>query len=139
MKNDSDLTVSDDDLIDLAREAMDNAYAPYSNFLVGAAALTDTGHIFTGVNVENASYGLTVCAERTAVVKAVSEGHREIVKIAIVSSSGEITYPCGACRQVLNEFAGDGMTIVLADKKGVIERVSLETLLPHSFGRQALL
>lgn len=132
-----DQLVTDDDLVQTARDAMDNAYAPYSKFRVGAAVLTRGGVIYTGVNVENASYGLTVCAERVAVFKAVSEGRRDITRIAVVSSSGERTYPCGACRQVLNEFGKD-MRVVLGDKEGKTISVPLSDLLPHSFGRESL-
>ncbi|VAX18487.1 Cytidine deaminase [hydrothermal vent metagenome] len=85
------------------------------------------------MNVENASYGLTICAERVAIFKAVSEGHTKIEKIAIVSSSGEFTYPCGACRQVLNEFAGSA-TVILANNRGDIKTTTVKELLPHSFG-----
>lgn len=132
-----DQLVTDDDLVQTAQEAMEKAYAPYSRFHVGAALVTSGGHIFTGVNVENASYGLTVCAERVAVFKAVSEGYRDITRIAIVSSSGEQTYPCGACRQVLNEFGKD-MRVVVADADGDVVNLPLTELLPHSFGRESL-
>jgi cytidine deaminase len=132
-----DQMVTDDDLVHTARDAMDNAYAPYSKFRVGAAVLTRGGVIYTGVNVENASYGLTVCAERVAVFKSVSEGGRDITRVAIVSSSGEHTYPCGACRQVLNEFGKD-MKVVLGDKGGNTIIVPLSDLLPHSFGRDSM-
>lgn len=134
-EREEELEIPDEDLVGLAREAMESAYAPYSKFMVGAAAAADTGRIFTGVNVENASYGLTVCAERVAVLKAVSEGERRIVKIAVVSSSGEITYPCGACRQTLREFSKDAV-IVLAGASGGMERHTLSKLLPHSFNRE---
>jgi len=129
--------VTDDDLVQTARDAMDNAYAPYSKFRVGAAVLTRGGVIYTGVNVENASYGLTMCAERVAVFKSVSEGGRDITRVAIVSSSGERTYPCGACRQALNEFGKD-MKVVLGDARGNTISVPLSDLLPHSFGRESL-
>jgi cytidine deaminase len=132
-----DQLMTDDDLIQAARDAMDNAYAPYSRFHVGSAVLTRGGVIFTGVNVENASYGLTVCAERVAVFKAVSEGRQDITRVAIVSSSGKHTYPCGACRQVLNEFGKD-IKIVLGDARGNTISVPLSGLLPHSFGRESL-
>lgn len=132
-----DQLVTDDDLVQAARSAMDNAYAPYSRFRVGAAVLTRGGVIYTGTNVENASYGLTICAERVAVFKSVSEGGQDITRMAIVSSSGEHTYPCGACRQVLNEF-GKEMKVVLGDKGGKTISVPLSDLLPHSFGRESL-
>ncbi len=135
--NNDEMEVPDEDLVELAAQAMDEAYAPYSNFKVGAALVTDSSDIFTGANVENASYGLTICAERVAVFKAVSEGHKKITKIAIVSSSGEFTYPCGACRQVLNEF-GDNTVVITANNSGEITRMTLIDLLPHSFGGEAL-
>ncbi len=97
--------MSDEALIKLAYRAMDNAYAPYSKFKVGAALLTIGGKVYTGCNIECASYGATNCAERTAVFKAVSDGIKEFEAIAIVSSSGDLTPPCGICRQVLSEFA----------------------------------
>ncbi len=128
-----ELEISNNDLVELAVEAMENAYAPYSNFSVGSALATDSHYIFTGANIENASYGLTVCAERVAIFKAVSEGHTKIEKIAIVSSSGEFTYPCGACRQVLNEFAGSA-TVILGNNRGEIKTTTVKELLPHSFG-----
>ena len=131
------MDIPDEELLKIARDAMEKAYAPYSRFYVGAAIATDTGHIFTGTNVENASYGLTVCAERVAVFKAVSEGHNRIVRAAIVSSSGEITYPCGACRQVFNEFSAD-MSVVMGDKNGKVEKTPLAELLPNSFGPESL-
>ena len=103
------------DLIDKAHEAMKNAYSPYSGFKVGAAILTKDGKIFTGCNVENASYGATICAERCAATKAVSEGSNEFTAIAIVSSSDKFTYPCGICRQFLSEFFEENGTLILWD------------------------
>ncbi len=132
--NEDNIEIPDKDLVELAIEAMENGYAPYSKFKVGAALVTKDYYVFTGVNVENASYGLSVCAERVAVLKAVSEGHTSISKMAIVSSSGEKTFPCGACRQVLHEFS-DGMQIIVAEGNGVVTKKMLEELLPHSFGR----
>ena len=103
-------------LVEEAYAAMKHAYAPYSHFRVGAALLTKEGKIFTGCNIENASYGATNCAERTAVFKAVSEGYTQIERIAIVSSSHQKTPPCGICRQVLAEFMTENAQILLADK-----------------------
>ncbi len=117
-------------LIEVARRAMENAYAPYSGLKVGAAVLTKDGKIFTGVNIENASFGLTVCAERVAIFKAVSEGYRDFVAIAITSSRGKIL-PCGACRQVMAEFSDD-LKIVLGDENEV-EIYPLSELFPASF------
>ena len=119
-------------LIDMAYQAMEHAYAPYSHFKVGAALVTENGEIFTGCNIENASYGATNCAERTAIFKAVSEGHVKLCRIAIVSSSGEKTPPCGICRQVMAEFMQEDAVIVLADKSGIYE-YSLKELLPDAF------
>ena len=119
-------------LIEFAIEAMENAYAPYSDFKVGAALLSKNGKIYTGCNVENASFGATNCAERTAVFKAVSEGEREFEKIAIVSSSGDFTYPCGICRQVLAEFMKDG-TIVLYSASDGIKEIEIKELIPYAF------
>ena len=120
-------------LLDKAKEVMNNAYAPYSNFKVGAAILTESGDVYTGCNIENASYGATICAERTAAVKAVSEGHRRFLKIAIVSMEGTYTYPCGMCRQFISEFmAEDGMVIVEDSTEGIKE-IAFKELLPLSF------
>src|SRR5438477_13155716 len=102
------------DLIAAARAARLNAHAPFSRFLVGAALETKAGRIVTGCNIENATYGLTICAERVALFKAISEGEREFTRIAIVADTAEPTPPCGACRQVLWEFGG-ALEVVLAD------------------------
>ncbi len=125
------MDISNQELIKMARDAMKNAYAPYSGFSVGAALLTESGKVYTGCNVENSSYGLTICAERVAVFKAVSEGEHQFLKIAIVSSSNELTFPCGACRQVLYEFADD-MEIILENKEGIYV-TRLKDLLPKGF------
>ena len=119
-------------LAEEAYAAMKYAYAPYSHFRVGAALLTKEWKIFTGCNIENASYGATNCAERTAVFKAVSEGYTQIERIAIVSSSHQKTPPCGICRQVLAEFMTGNAQILLADKDG-IESYTIKDLLPESF------
>jgi cytidine deaminase len=113
-----------------------NAYAPYSHYAVGAAVLTEDDQLFTGVNVENASYGLTNCAERTAVFKMVSEGGRRIVAAAVCTKNGGP--PCGACRQVLSEFAGD-IPIWLSDAQGNIRETTLYTLLPDHFTQNYLI
>ncbi len=121
-------------LIKIAYDAMENAYAPYSKYKVGAALLAKNGEIYTGCNIECASYGATNCAERTALFKAVSEGVREFTAIAIVSSSRDLTPPCGICRQVLYEFAPD-LEIILVDKSKPDKIVSyvLKDLLPIQF------
>jgi cytidine deaminase len=124
--------MNDKELIEDAKKAQENAYAPYSNFMVGAALLSADGRVFTGVNVENASYGLTICAERTAVFKAVSDGAEKFAKIAIVSSSSPPAAPCGACRQVLNEFSPN-LQVICANHKNEIKRFELSQLLPESF------
>ncbi|OQX56957.1 MAG: cytidine deaminase [Thermotoga sp. 4484_232] len=119
------------ELIERARKARENAYAPYSKFKVGAAILTEDGEVYTGVNVENASFGLTVCAERVALFKAVSDGKRSFKAIAVVADSEEPVPPCGACRQVLSEF-GD-MKVIMANLKGDVKIARLRDLLPDSF------
>ena len=124
--------MTDEKLVALAKEAMEYAYSPYSNFKVGAALLAKDGRVFTGCNVENASYGATNCAERTAIFKAVSEGCREFDAIAIVASSGDYASPCGICRQVLAEFMPDGKVILDSNEKGMVTYLVRE-LLPCSF------
>lgn len=124
-------------LIELAATAARHAYAPYSKFNVGAAALTASGEIYAGCNVENASYGLTICAERTAVCAAIAAGYKEIVAVAVVTRGGAA--PCGACRQVLSEF-GPAMDVILvdADDPSRVRTTTLDKLLPDSFGGAAL-
>ena len=124
-------------LIKLATEARENAYAPYSNFKVGAALVASNGRVFTGCNVENATYGLSVCAERVALWKAVSEGEREFVAVAVVSASEHPAFPCGACRQLLWEFCGD-IEVIIANLRGVRESHHLSQLFPHPFDRTFL-
>ncbi len=117
-------------LISAAKRTMKNAYAPYSNFCVGAALMTSSGKIYTGCNIENASFGLTVCAERVALFKALSEGERRFKAIAIVASKNP-AYPCGACRQALYEFAKNLKVIII--KNGRIKKIKLNNLLPRGF------
>ncbi|HNW91551.1 MAG TPA: cytidine deaminase [bacterium] len=124
-------------LIAAAAKARKNAYAPYSKFKVGAAVLSKKGKVFGGCNVENASYGLTCCAERTAIFKAVSEGHNQLTAIAIVFDDKALGSPCGACRQVIREF-GIGMQVVLANLKGGYKIMTIDELLPLSFGPESL-
>jgi cytidine deaminase len=124
--------MTDVELIEIARQAQKNAYAPYSNFKVGAALLSSQGKIFTGVNVENGSYGLTICAERTAIAKAVSEGHLKFSRIVVYSNCSPPATPCGACRQVLNEFSPD-MQVICVNNQNEINRFDLSHLLPESF------
>jgi len=119
-------------LIDEAKNAQKRAYAPYSEYFVGAAVLTKSGKIYSGCNIENASYGLGNCAERTAVFKAVSEGERDIEAIAVVTRDGGCS--CGACRQVLNEFNPEMLVLIAANEKDLYQIFTLDTLLPHDFG-----
>ena len=125
MKNDSEL-------MDMAKEAMKSAYAPYSHFSVGAAVETDDGEVYCGCNIENSSYGATICAERTAISKAVSEGYRRITRIAICDSNNSFAWPCGICRQVMNEFAVEDFYVILEDN-GKLSNFFLKELLPNSF------
>jgi cytidine deaminase len=122
-------------LLRSALAASRKSYSPYSKFPVGAALMADGGKVFTGCNVENASYGLTICAERVAIMKAVSEGRRKFKALAVVGGRNKAVPPCGACLQVLAEFCGPDFPIFLAPlkKPDKIEVVSLETLLPHVF------
>ena len=126
-----------EELIALAKEAMTRAYAPYSGFKVGAALLCKDGSVFQGCNIENAAFSPTVCAERTAIFKAVSEGKREFAAIAVCGGKdGVITGlfpPCGVCRQVMAEFCGADFPVYLADANGVWEKKTLAELLPLSF------
>jgi cytidine deaminase len=124
------------DLIHVAQQYREKAYAPYSGFTVGAALETASGEIFGGANVENASYGLAICAERSAVVSAVSAGHRNFRAIAIAGPDATTTVPCGACRQFLNEF-NPQLPVTYTTPDGVA-RTTLDKLLPHSFGPQNL-
>lgn len=119
-------------LVQAALSARDRAYAPYSGFRVGAALITGGGKIYTGCNIENASYGLACCAERVALFKAVSEGERDIRAVAVASDSREYCSPCGACRQVLAEFGG-GIKVYMCDRDGNYRVRTVAELLPDSF------
>jgi cytidine deaminase len=121
-----------DPLITAAIRARENARADFSKFKVGAAVQDDTGRIHTGCNVENATYGLTVCAERVAIFKAISEGARRFTRVAVVADTDNLTPPCGACRQILWEFCGD-IEIVLSNLAGKTETLRLGTLFPRAF------
>ncbi|MBI5476283.1 MAG: cytidine deaminase [Ignavibacteriales bacterium] len=121
-------------LVQKAVATQKNSYAPYSKLKVGAALLTTTGKIFTGCNIENSSYSLTICAERTAIFKAISEGHKKFKAIAVTSDKLDFIPPCGACRQVLMDLAGD-IDVVLVDKKGNQKITKLSFLLPDSFNK----
>lgn len=122
-------------LVEMAQSARDRAYAPYSNYQVGAALLTESGEIFTGCNVENAVYPTTCCAERVAIFKAVSEGHRRFRAIAVATEDGGS--PCGVCRQVMREFAPE-MIVFIADAENGLRQTSVAELLPDSFGPENL-
>jgi cytidine deaminase len=124
-------------LVEAALAARERAHAPFSNFKVGAALETATGDIITGCNVENATYGLTMCAERVAIFKAISDGHREFARVAVVADTAAPTPPCGACRQLLWEFCGD-VEVVLANLEGVTGRTRLAALLPLPFDARLL-
>ena len=122
------------ELVDLAFTMLERSYVPYSGFPVGAALLCSDGSVFTGCNVENAAYGSTICAERTAVVKAVSEGHRDDwVMLAVVGNSSDYCWPCGACRQMLYEFAPN-LRVLAVRGDGTYEQATLSDLLPRGFG-----
>ena len=123
------------DLLKRAIEAREYAYAPYSNYRVGAALLTQSGKIYTGCNIENAAYSPSNCAERTAIFKAVSEGERDFQAIAVVTINGGT--PCGVCRQVIREFAPD-LIVIIGNLKGEYQVLALPDLLPQSFGPENL-
>src|SRR5215207_2990677 len=128
---------SDNELIEAATEVRENAYAPFSEFRVGAALETDDGEVITRCNVESASYGLTVCAERVAIWKAISQGKRKIKHIAVVADTEELTPPCGVCRQIIWEFGGD-IPVILANLNGKTEIVQMKDLLPRAFDTKFL-
>ena len=121
-------------LVEAATAARERAYAPYSGFHVGAALLGESGRVYQGCNVENVSYGLTSCAERNAIFRAVAEGERRFTAVAVVTGAPTPTSPCGACRQVLMEFAAGGdMEVLMANLAGAQHRMPLSALLPESF------
>jgi cytidine deaminase len=121
-----------DSLISAAKSARANAHAPFSKFKVGAALRTSSGKIFGGCNVENATYGLTVCAERVAIFKAISEGERKFDAIAVVTDTDALTPPCGACRQLIWEFCGD-VPVVMSNLQGKVEELRMSQLFPKPF------
>ena len=128
---------SDKELIDAATAVRENSYAPFSEFRVGAAIETEDGEVIAGCNVESASYGLTVCAERVAIWKAISQGKRKIKHLAVVADTEELTPPCGVCRQIIWEFGGD-IPVTLANLKGKTEVVQMSDLLPRAFDTKFL-
>lgn len=126
-----------EELCRAAQAMLERSYAPYSHFRVGAALECRDGTVFTGCNVENAAYSPSLCAERVAVGKAVSEGHRDFVRIAIAADTDRFTSPCGVCRQVLWEFA-PGLEVLLTNRRGEIQELTLRQLLPYSFDSTAM-
>ena len=129
--------MTDRQLVSLAMDMQQRSYVPYSHFPVGAALLCCDGTVFTGCNVENAAYGSTICAERTALVKAVSEGYTDFSAIAIAGHGEDYCWPCGACRQMLYEFAPN-LKILVSRRDGQITSATLSELLPHGFGAKSL-
>lgn len=131
------MKIDQEKLIETARDARENAFAPYSKFQVGAAVLTKDGEIFTGCNVESATYGLTVCAERVAIWKAVSENEKDFSQITVVADTLKLTPPCGACRQIIWEFCGD-IPVTMANLQGDVETIQMSELLPRAFDAEFL-
>ena len=129
--------MSDERLFQIACDVMAAAYAPYSGFRVGACVLASDGRVFGGCNVENASYGASICAERAAIVRAASEGAREFLAIAVAAERAA-AWPCGVCRQVMNEFAGPEMRVIVGKAGDPFEAVPFTELLPHAFGPRDL-
>lgn len=124
--------MTDKELLDKAKAAKEGAYAPYSRFRVGAALVCKNGRVYTGANVENASYSVTCCAERVALFKAVTDGEREFAAIAVTSDSVDHTYPCGVCRQALYEFSPD-LEVLSSNTDLNYKKTTLDKLLPHAF------
>ena len=130
--------MTDRELVEKAFEMLEKAYVPYSGFPVGAALLVEDGTVFTGCNIENAAYGSTICAERTALVKAVSEGHRDDwMRLAVVGNSADYCWPCGSCRQMLYEFCPE-LEVLVANGEHEFVKLKLAELLPHGFGPKSL-
>ena len=129
--------MTDQELVELAFTMLERSYVPYSGFPVGAAIECADGSVYTGCNVENAAYGSSICAERTALVKAVSEGHRDFVRIAIAGKSEDYCVPCGSCRQVMMEFAPD-LEVICLNSKGESKQFALKELLPYGFDQSWL-
>ncbi|MFH5811525.1 cytidine deaminase [Companilactobacillus sp. FL22-1] len=127
------MEITEKQLFEVAHQAMQHAYAPYSHYTVGAAILCDDGKIYSGINVENASYGLTNCAERTAIFKAISEGATHVSKILIVNGTNELSKPCGACRQVMSEFMGPEDTVYLTNNSNEYREYIFKEILPLAF------
>lgn len=131
------MKITEKELIDAATDVRERAYAPYSNFRVGAAVETEDGEIYTGCNVESSSYGLTVCAERVAIWKGISEGEKKFARIAVVVDTEDLTPPCGVCRQIIWEFCGD-VPVILSNLHGKTETIQISELLPRAFDSKFL-
>lgn len=129
---------AEENWIQTAIEALDKAYVPYSHFPVGACLVTKEGHIYQGLNIENASYGLSNCAERTAIFKAISEGEREFQHLVVAGHTPEPIAPCGACRQVIAEFCQADMPVTLVGDDGITKETTVGELLPYSFTNKDL-
>ena len=130
--------INKEQLVRAAIQARQSSYAPYSGFAVGAALLLQNGIVICGCNIENASYGLTICAVRTAIFKAISEGKRDFVALAVAAGENTPTSPCGACRQVISEFFPKGAPIYYANVKGEFIETTVSSLLPGAFSREDL-
>lgn len=130
--------MTNEELVEFARETREKAHAPYSNFKVGAALESADGRIFTGCNVENSSYGLSMCAERVAIFKAISEGYRDFTRIAVIADTHTPVRPCGACRQVISDLFQKDTEVILANLHGDIEVAKISELLPAPFDRSFL-
>lgn len=126
------------ELLQIAIKAKENSYSPYSKFRVGAALLCKNDKVYSGTNVENASFGATVCAERIAVFKAISEGEKGFEKIAISVDSENLGYPCGMCLQVMTEFCDDNFKVIISNRQGEYKEVKLKELLPNAFRKKEL-
>ena len=120
-------------LLEAAQKVKENAYAPYSHFHVGAALITDTGKIYPGCNVENTSYGLTICAERNAIFRMIGDGERRIAEILVIGDTEEFLPPCGACRQVITEFSTNDTVVYLCNKHGQWEKTTIGELMTYTF------
>ena len=120
-------------LLEAAQKVKENAYAPYSHFHVGAALITDTGKIYPGCNVENTSYGLTICAERNAIFRMISDGEHRIAEILVIGDTEEFLPPCGACRQVMTEFSTNDTIVYLCNKHGQWKKTTMGELMPYTF------
>jgi len=133
IESNGDYSITDEEMIERAKEAREAAHAPYSGFEVGAAVLTSDGRVYTGCNIENSTYSLTMCAERVAIFKAVSEGAHALRKVAVVADHEKLTPPCGCCRQMIWEFAAAGTEVILANMSGKVQKYQIEELFPQAF------